>query len=84
MLAYMISGRKYLDEIPHLVIEDDKNRFVTDKEIFVFFGKHSTKLKDKDWRKYVINWQIPKDNQLQPRIQKNMGELVDLLISKFA
>lgn len=82
MLAYMLSGKKYLSEIPHLVVEDEKNEFVTDKEIFVFFGDHSSKLKDKNWRNFVINWQAPKERQLQKRIQKNMGELLDVLMIK--
>ena len=48
MLAYMLSGKKYLSEISHLVVEDEKNEFVTDKEIFVFFGDHSSKLINKN------------------------------------
>ena len=81
MLAYMLAGRKYLDEIPHLIVEDEKNVFVSDKEICVFFGEHPTRLKEGNWREYVINWQAPKKkDQLQKRIQNNMGELLDSLI----
>ncbi|MHA1658816.1 MAG: hypothetical protein ACTSUT_06805 [Promethearchaeota archaeon] len=76
LLAYMIGGKKYLNQIPHLIIENE-NGHVTDKEILVFFGIHSKKLKDSDWRKYVINWQAPKEKQLCKRVQRNIGELLD-------
>jgi len=76
LLAYMIGGKKYLNQIPHLIIENE-NGHVTDKEILVFFGIHSKKLKDSDWRKHVINWQAPKEKQLCKRVQRNIGELLD-------
>jgi len=79
MLAYMVSGRKYLNEISHLIVEDEKNGYVSDEEILVFFGKHSKKLKGSNWKDYVINWQVPKEKQLCKRVQKNMGELLDSL-----
>ena len=74
MLAYMFAGKEYLNEIPHLIIKE-KGGYLSDKEIHVFFGKHSTKLKNKDWRDYVINWELPEEKQLCKRIQSNMGEL---------
>ena len=49
LLSYMIAGRTYLHEIPHLVIEDE-NCHVNDKEILIFFGTHSKKLNDSNWR----------------------------------
>jgi len=76
VLSYMIAGRTYLHEIPHLVIENE-NGYVTDNEILVFFGMHAIKLNDLSWKKYVINWQAPKERQLSKREQKNMGELFD-------
>jgi len=76
LLSYMIAGRTYLHEVPHLVIEDE-NGFVNDKEILIFFGMHSKKLNDSNWRKYVINWQASKGRQLCKREQYNMGELLD-------
>ena len=74
LLSYMIAGRSYLHEIPHLIVENE-NGHVNDKEILIFFGIHSKILNDSDWRKYVINWQAPKEGQLCKREQKNMGEL---------
>ena len=76
LLSYMIAERKYLHEIPHIVIEDE-NCYVTNKEILIFFGMHSKKLSDSNWRKYVINWQASKEGQLCKREQNNMGELLD-------
>ena len=54
MLAYIIAGKKYLHEIPHLIVEDSKKGYVFDKEICVFFGEHASKLKNNNWRKYLI------------------------------
>jgi hypothetical protein len=48
----------------------------------VFFGSHANKIRNREWRSYVINWQAPINEQLCPRIQKNMGELYDALASK--
>ncbi len=75
LLSYMIAGRLYLHEVPHFIIEDE-NGHVNNKEIFVFFGFHSKKLNDSNWRKYVINWQAPKERQLCKREQNNMSELL--------
>jgi len=80
LLSYMIAGRTHLHEIPYFVIEDE-NGYVNDKEILVFFGVHSNKLNDSNWRKYVINWQAPKEKQLCKREQNNMGELLDSISS---
>ena len=76
LLSYMIAGRTYLHEIPHIVVEDE-NGHVDNKEILVFFGIHSKKLNDSNWRNYVINWQAPNERQLCIREQNNMGELLD-------
>jgi hypothetical protein len=83
MLAYMFTGRKYLDQIPHLTVLDRDNKGVKDKEIHVFFGKHAPMLKGKNWRCFVINWKASEKHQLQKRRQKNMGELFHSLMKKF-
>ena len=72
MLACIATGKKNLDEIPHIVVENEDG-YVTDKEIEVFFGKH----KIEDWRNFTINWQNPDEKQLCGRMQKNMGQLFD-------
>jgi len=76
LLSYMIAGRKYLHEVPHFVVENSSG-YVNDKEILIFFGLHSTKLHDSNWRNYVINWKAPREKQLCIRKQNNMGELID-------
>jgi hypothetical protein len=80
MLAYMSLDRKYLNEIPHLIVENEHG-YVLDKDIFVFFGSNASELTESTWRDYVINWQAPKEKQLCKRIQNNMGELFDSLRS---
>jgi len=52
---------------------------VPDEEILVFFGEHKTELNSRNWREHVINWQAAKGNQLQKRVQNDMGELLDSL-----
>ncbi|MHA2400801.1 MAG: hypothetical protein ACXADU_18175 [Promethearchaeota archaeon] len=76
LLSYMIAGRTNLHEVPHFVVENE-NGHVNEKEILIFFGFHSSKLRDSTWRNFVINWQAPKERQLCKREQKNMGELLD-------
>ena len=80
ILAYMYAGRKYLHEVPYLIIVNEDG-YVTDKEVLIFFGQHSSKLRGLDWRHYVINWQMPIDKQLCKRIQKKIGELFDSIKS---
>jgi hypothetical protein len=74
ILAYMSVGRTYLDEVPHLVVANDGSGCVDDEEISIFYGEHKI---DGDWRKYCINWQAEKGEQLCWRIQKSMGELFE-------
>ncbi len=70
LLAYMKAGRKYLSQIPCLVIDNEGS----DNEINVFFGKHAAELKNKNWRNYVINWKVKK-KQLCKRKRNNLGEV---------
>ncbi len=82
MLAYMHAGKKYLHEVAHLTVENEDTGSVLSDEISVFFGSHANKIRNREWRRYVINWQAPINEQLCSRIQKNMGELYDALASK--
>jgi hypothetical protein len=75
MLAYMFTGKKYLDQTPHLIVLDRDNKGIKDEEIHAFFGKHASKLKGKNWRNFVINWEASEKHQLQKRRQKNLEEL---------
>lgn len=77
VLAYMASGKLYLQEIPHMVVLNSEG-YIEDDEILVFFGDHKKTIMDPSWwRAYVINWQAPFDKQLCKRIEKNMGDLFD-------
>ncbi|MFX0070919.1 MAG: hypothetical protein ACFFAO_07500 [Candidatus Hermodarchaeota archaeon] len=85
LLSYMIAGRTYLHEVPHLIVENE-NGYINDKEIIIFYGIHLKILNESDWRNFVINWQAPKEGQLCKREQKNMGELfnsISIDLSKF-
>ena len=75
MLAYMLVGKRYLHEIPHMIIHDEDLGYIQDCDILIFYGDHSKKIKNGNWRQYVINWQAAKENQLSIRVQNNMGEL---------
>ena len=75
MLAYMNAGKRYLEEIPHMIIEDKDKGYIDDKDIIVFYGEHSKEIENYDWKQYVINWQAVKEKQLSRRVQRDMGEL---------
>lgn len=79
LLAYMMAGREYLDEVPHLMITDDSGEGLEDEEIHEFFGEHANKLNSSGWRNYTISWTNPLEEQLEERKQENMGELLEAL-----
>ena len=74
MPAYMVMGKKFLHEIPHMIVKNQDD-CVNDDEITVFFGEHGKNIKD--WKKYTINWQAKKEKQLCKRIQNNIGEVLE-------
>jgi hypothetical protein len=76
MIAFMFVGRKFLHEIPHLVVRNESG-FISSKELCVFFGHNSAKIKPENWRDYTINWQNPEEKQLSNRVQNNMQELFE-------
>tara|TARA_Y100000310_G_scaffold296993_1_gene329678 strand:+ start:2706 stop:3377 length:672 start_codon:yes stop_codon:yes gene_type:complete len=73
ILAYMLANKEYLNQIPYLIVSEN----ITDNTIKQFFIEHSNKLKNKNWRNYVVNWQVQKNKQLCGKIQKNIGELFE-------
>lgn len=75
MLAYMAVGKRYLEETPHMIIEDEGTGYVEDQDILVFYGEHSREIENNNWKEYVINWQKTREKQLRRRVQRNMGEL---------
>lgn len=79
LLAYMAADKKYLREVPHLMVTGGSGGGLGDEEIHVFFGKHATKLRGKDWRNYTISWTNPPECQLEERKQEDMGELFSAL-----
>ncbi|MFH1426159.1 MAG: hypothetical protein ABIG66_01870 [Candidatus Kerfeldbacteria bacterium] len=74
-LAYMASGRKMLHEIPHLLICRENGLAVPDRYLNVFYGEHGQALSPDAWKTAVINWQAPKQKQLERRTQQKLGEL---------
>ncbi|MBW2994835.1 hypothetical protein KY312_00635 [Candidatus Woesearchaeota archaeon] len=76
MLAFMLVGRKYLHEIPHLVVRN-ADSCISPSELCVCFGHHADKIKPENWRKYTIKWEEQEDKQLCKRIQNNMKELFE-------
>ena len=73
LIAYMLAGEKSLQNIPHLIVE---NKDIGDEDLLVFFGEYSKKLTGKDWRNFVINWQIP-GGKLIRRKNSDFSELFD-------
>ncbi len=83
ILAYMSAGKKFLDEIPHIIVSGKKG-FLENEEILIFWGEHAFKIPAKEWKLFVINWQNPKNKQICPRVHNNMGELFDALQRRIA
>jgi len=81
LLSYICADKKYLSEVPHLIVQSENNYF-SDNELHVFFGKHLVKLKNKNWRDYVINWNVSEKKQFCKRKRNNIGELYNSLISE--
>lgn len=82
MLAYMMNGKRYLNEVPYLLIEKKDGGYILDENFKNFFGQHLKYKRREKWDSYTINWQAPKSRQLCVRDQKNMGELFRVLINK--
>lgn len=78
-LAYMACGKRYIEEVPYLMITDRHKGGIDNRDITVFFGEHARAMADFDWKEKVINWQADRDKQLCKRVQRNMGELFDAL-----
>ncbi|GAX62140.1 hypothetical protein SCALIN_C28_0344 [Candidatus Scalindua japonica] len=83
MLAYMSSGKTYLDEIPYLFVSRTEGA-ISNEEILAFFGNHSYKIRPDKWKKYVVNWQAVPAYQLCLRIQNNMGELYNIIFGQIS
>jgi len=76
LLAYMATGKKFLHEIPHIIVKNQDGEHANEEEISIFFGEHAEKARE-NWKDYVINWQASKEKQLCKREQNNMGEVLD-------
>lgn len=75
LLAYMASGKTFIDEIPHLMVSGNRG-YLKNTEILVFWGHHARDIPVKKWKNFVINWQNP-EKQITIRTRRNMGELFD-------
>jgi hypothetical protein len=78
-IAYMANGRRYLDELPHLLVHHRGREPIPDSDILVVFGSHAPLLSTSIWRDYTINWQAPPEEQLAHRAQSSMRGLFDIL-----
>lgn len=79
VLAYMAAGKKYLHEVPYILIENKDEKRILENNIANFFGGHLKFKRKTNWHKYTVNWQAPRRKQLCMRAQKNMGELFDVI-----
>lgn len=81
LLAYMASGKIFLDQIPHIVVSGNRS-ILKNAEILVFWGPHAPEISASHWKNWVINWQTQGKNQIKIRTRRNMGELFDVLRKK--
>ena len=80
ILAYMATGKIFIDEIPYIVVSGSRG-YLKNVEILVFWGHHAARIPVKNWRNFVINWQ-DSQNQITIRTRRNMGELFDVIKEK--
>ena len=82
-VAYIAAGKRYLHELPHLVVHQGTGP-IPDKDIMIVFGNHASRLSVANWREFVINWQAAPGSQLAGRIQYTMRGLFEALARKHA
>lgn len=82
VLAYLLAGRNVLEQTPYLFVEDDNHSSVAAHECKAFYGNHADSVHDDEWIRTTINWQAPKQKQLNPREQKTIGELLNSLVDQ--
>lgn len=74
-LAYLKSGKKTLDEIPHTIISRPIFLPITAAEISYFFPLEHRKEVLEDWLKFTVNWQAAAPHQVEQRAVTTIGEL---------
>ena len=79
LLAYYLAGKKFLWEVPYLLINTKSNRGVSVKEIAAFFPEDFRNKVRKDWQRYVVNWQAKQKEQLGTRESWSLKELAGQL-----
>ena len=73
-LAYLLAGKKFLHEMPHIVISN-QNQPLSAEEISYFFPEDKRELVQEDWLKYTVNWQNP-DEKIELRQIQTIGDLL--------
>lgn len=79
ILAYFLTDRTKLSEIPFLVISDLDQKPVSETDISYFFPKESRETILTDWDKYVVNWEAKPENQLEKREVWSIQDLASQL-----
>lgn len=79
LLAYYQQGRRYLAEVPHILILSADDKPVTATELLPFFPAASASKILNNWADYVVNWQRPETEQLEKRNITHFGELAQAL-----
>lgn len=79
LISYYNQGKRYLSEIPYLVISDNDFGPVTPEEISFFFPKDFREEVIRSWENYTVNWEAAAGNQVEKRRVSNFAELVAAL-----
>lgn len=83
LMAYILCGRTKIAQLPHLIIENETTGDITEQELVAVFGEHVSEVDPDHWQAVVLDWSAPRDRQLVPRAQKNMGELTRALADRY-
>lgn len=75
LLSYFNHGKRFLREIPYIVISGENNQEVSDEEISFFFPENNREEILKDWKRFTVNWQAEVGEQLEVRRVYSIAEL---------
>lgn len=77
LLSYFNLNKKFLREIPYIVISAEEYKGVKPEEISQFFPENERTKIISDWEKYTVNWQAKVGEQMTIR---NVGSIRQLVL----
>ena len=79
LLSYFYHGKRFMREIPYIIISSENYREVSSEEISYFFPENSREEIMKDWKRFTVNWQANVGEQLEVRKVYSIADLASEL-----